>query len=116
MSNTFITLSDGDIVRKALASFHNKLKFIKTINRQYDNRFAKEGAKNGGSLVIKNPNEFTVRDGAVMTTQNITEDTQTLTVATQKGIDINISDIEYTMSIEDFDARILDPAMSNLRL
>ena len=35
MANAWKNLSDGDIVRKALASFHNKLKFIKTINRQY---------------------------------------------------------------------------------
>ncbi len=34
MANTFKTLSDGDIVRKCLASFHNNLKFIKTVDRQ----------------------------------------------------------------------------------
>ncbi len=34
MANAFKSLADGDIVRMALASFHNKLKFIKTINRQ----------------------------------------------------------------------------------
>lgn len=34
MGNTIKTLSDGDLVREYLASFHNKLKFIKTINRQ----------------------------------------------------------------------------------
>lgn len=114
MSNTFKTLADGDIVRRALAIFHNKLTFIRTINRQYDSRFARDGAKNGGSLLIRNPNEFEVRDGAVMQVKDITEDTQTLTVATQKGVDLNISDIEYTMSVEDFEERILSPAMSKL--
>lgn len=114
MANTFKTLSDGDIVRKALASFHNKLKFIKTINRQYDPRFAQVGAKNGGILLIRNPNEFTVRTGAVMDTQDITETTQTFTVATQKGVDMNFSSIEATMSIDDFEARYLDPAMGRL--
>jgi hypothetical protein len=34
MANTIKTLSDGDLVRKYLASFHNKLKFVSTINRQ----------------------------------------------------------------------------------
>jgi len=114
MSNTFKTLADGDIVRRALAIFHNKLKFIKTINRQYDSRFARDGAKNGGSLLIREPNEFTVRSGSTMQTQDITESTQTLTVATQRGIDLNITDYEYTMSLEDFEERVLTPAMSKL--
>jgi len=114
MANTFKTLSDGDIVRKCLASFHNKLKFIKTINRQYDPRFAVTGAKNGGTLLIRNPNEFTVSTGAVMDTQDITETTQTLTVATQKNVSMNFSSVEATMSIDDFEQRYIDPAMSKL--
>jgi hypothetical protein len=114
VANTFKTLSDGDIVRRALAIFHNKLKFIKTINRQYDSRFAVTGAKNGGSLLIRNPNQFTITTGAAMDTQDITESTQTLTVATQKNIAMNMSSVEMTMSIDDFEARYLEPAMSKL--
>jgi hypothetical protein len=114
MSHTIKTLSDGDLVRKYLASFHNKLKFIKTINRQYDSRFATTGAKNGGSLLVKNPNEFSVRTGAVMDTQDVTETTQTITLATQKGVDVNFSSVEHTMSIDDFEAMIIDPAMDKL--
>lgn len=114
MANTFKTLSDGDIVRKALASFHNKLKFVKTINRQYDNRFAVEGAKNGGTLLIRNPNEYAVTDGAVMTAQDTAETTQTITLATQKHVAMNLSSVELTMSVDDFESRILDPAMSKL--
>lgn len=114
MSHTIKDLSDGDLVREYLASFHNNLKFIKTINRQYDNRFARSGAKNGGELLIKEPNQFTVRTGAVMDTQEVTEATQTLTVATQKGIDIEMSSVEMTMQVEDFKAMILDPAMDKL--
>ena len=114
MGNTIKTLSDGDLVREYLASFHNKLKFIKTINRQYDSRFAREGAKNGGTLIIKNPNEYTVTTGAVMDTQDVTETTQTLTVATQKHIAVNLSSVELTMSLDDFRTFYIDPAMSRL--
>lgn len=114
MGNTIKDLSDGDLVREYLDSFHNKLKFLKTINKQYDNRFASTGAKNGGELLIKLPNEFTVRTGAVMDTQDVTERTITFTLSTQKGIDVNFSSIEHTMYIEDFKAMIIDPAMSKL--
>jgi hypothetical protein len=114
MANTLKTLSDGDITRKALSILHNKLVFCKTINRQYDDRFAREGAKNGGSLLIREPNQFTVRSGAVMDVQDVTESTQTLTVATQKGVDVNFSSVELTLSLDDFADRILEPAMSRL--
>lgn len=114
MSNTIKTLSDGDITRKALSILHNKLVFCKTINKQYDDRFARSGAKNGGSLLIREPNQFTVRTGATMDTQDVTERTQTLTVATQKGVDINFSSVELTLSLDDFSDRILEPAMSRL--
>lgn len=114
MSNTIKTLSDGDITRKALQILHNNLVFVKTINREYDNRFARSGAKNGGSLLIREPNQFTVRTGATIDTQDVTESTQTLTVATQKGVDINFSSVELTLSLDDFADRILKPAMTRL--
>jgi len=114
MANTIKTLKDGDITRRALSIFHNNLVFCNSINKQYDDRFAKSGAKNGGELVIRNPNQFTVRTGAVMDSQDVTENTQTMVVATQKGVDINFSSAELTLSLDDFSARILEPAMSRL--
>ena len=114
MANSWKTLSDGDITRRAIARFHNKLKFLKTIDKQYDDRFAKVGAKNGGTLLIREPNQFTVRTGAVMAVQDVAESTQTFTVATQKGVDINLSSVEHTLSVDDFEERIIDPAMDKL--
>jgi len=114
MSNTIKTLTAGDITRKALSILHNKSVFIKTINRQYDDRFARSGAKNGGYLEIRDPNQFTVRTGAVMDTQDVTETTQQLVLATQKGVDINFSSAELTLSLDDFADRILTPAMARL--
>ena len=114
MANTIKTLSDGDITRKALSILHNNLVFTKTTNRSYDDRFARSGAKNGGTLLIREPNQFTVRTGAVMDTQDVTEATQTLTLATQKGVDINFSSVELTLSLDDFAERILEPAMARL--
>jgi len=114
MGNTIQTLSAGDITRKALAILHNNLVFVKTINKEYDSRFANNGAKNGGTLLIRNPNEFTIRTGQTMDTQDVTETSQTLTLATQMGVDINFSSAELTLSLDDFAERILKPAMSRL--
>jgi len=114
MSNTIKTLTAGDITRKALAILHNNLVFCKNINREYDDRFAVTGAKNGGYLEIREPNQFTVREGAVMDAQDVTESTIQLVVATQRGVDINFSSAELTLSMDDFADRILSPAMSRL--
>lgn len=79
-----------------------------------DDRFARSGAKNGGELLIREPNQFAVRTGAVMDVQDVTESTQTLAVATQKGVDLNFSSLELTLSMDDFAERILTPAMTRL--
>lgn len=112
MANTILTPTE--VTRKALAVLHNKLKFLKTINREYDNRFAKSGAKNGGTLLIRDPNEFAVRTGPVMDAQDVAETSQSLVLGIQKGVDINFSSLELTLSLDDFAQRILEPAMSRL--
>ena len=102
------------VTREALRILHQKLNFVGSINRQYDDSFAKSGAKIGTTLKIREPNQFTVRTGKTIDTQDISEESQTLTVATQKGVDVNFSSAELTMSLDDFAKRILDPAMSVL--
>lgn len=112
MANTL--LSPTVITREAQRILHQKCNFIISIDRQYDDRFARTGAKIGNSLAIREPNQFTVRTGKTIDVQDVTETSQTLTVATQKGVDINFSTADLTMTIDDFSKRYLDPAMSVL--
>lgn len=114
MANTIKTLSDGDITREALRIFKNSNNVIKCVNRQYDDRFAVSGAKNGGSLQIRLPNRYTVGTGATITPQDTTENTVGLVVATQKHVPVQFSSAELTVSLDDFSERILQPAMSVL--
>jgi hypothetical protein len=107
-------LTPTAVTREALRILHQKLNFVGSINRQYDDRFAKSGAKIGDSLQIRMPNRYEVRTGKTINTQDTVEESQTLTVATQKGVDTNFSSAELTMSLDDFSSRILDPAMSVL--
>lgn len=112
MSSTILT--DLKITRAALAILHQKLNFIGTINRQYDDSFAKTGAKIGESLKIRMPNQYTVTSGKTLNVQDTVETNQTLTVATQKGVHTTFSSAELTMSLDDFSDRILEPAMTTL--
>ena len=112
MSNTVLTPTA--VTRKALMILHQKLNFIGRINRQYDDSYAQSGAKIGSDLKIRLPNQYTVRTGATIATQDTSETSVTMTVSTQKGVDVNFSSNELTLSLDDFAERILEPAMSVL--
>lgn len=112
MSNTILTPTM--VTREALRVLHSKLSFIGSINRTYDDSYANTGAKIGTDLKIRMPNQYTVRSGAVMAAQDTTEVSQTLTMATQKGVDVNFTSAELTLSLDDFSKRILQPAMAVL--
>ena len=112
MANTILT--PQMITREALRILHQKLNFIGNINRQYDDSFANSGAKIGDTLSVRLPNRYTVRTGKTLSTQDTTENKVPLTVATQKGVDVNFSSAELTLSLDDFSTRILEPAMAVL--
>ena len=110
------TLSVIDFVaREALRVAHEELKFLKTIDRQYDDQFAKTGAKIGSALRVRNPNEFTRRQGSrIMDVQDITETTQSITVATQDGVDIRFNSAEMALAMDDLSRRYIEPAVKTL--
>ena len=112
MANTLLTPSA--ITRRALLILHQKLNFIGSINRQYDDSYAVQGAKIGDSLRIRLPNEYTVRTGPTLATQDTNEQSVTLQVSTQKGVDVNFTSRDLTLDLDDFAERILEPAMSVL--
>lgn len=109
-------LTPTAVTRKALAILHQKLNFIGSINRQYDDSFAKSGAKIGDSLKIRMPNQYTVRSGITMDSpiQDVVESSTTLQVASVKGVDLAFTSQELALSLDDFSDRILEPAMSVL--
>jgi hypothetical protein len=112
MTNAILTPTK--VTRKALQVLHQKLNFIGSINRQYDDSFAQAGAKIGDSLKIRLPNQYVVRSGANLAAQDTTEASTTLQVATQKGVDLSFTSTELTLSLDDFSDRIIEPAMSVL--
>jgi len=102
------------VTREALRILHQKLNFVGKVNRQYDDSYAKSGAKIGDTLKIRLPNEYSVRTGRSLDVQDTTETSVDLTVATQKGVDMKFTSVDLTMDIDDFSERILEPAMSVL--
>src|ERR1700755_2720063 len=112
MSNTLLT--PADVTREALRVLHQKLNFVGTITREYDDSFARQGAKVGDTLKVRLPTQYTVRTGATLAAQDTIESSVDLKVQTQKGVDLNFTSVDLTMNLDDFSERILEPAMSVL--
>ena len=112
MANTLLTSTA--VTRELLRVLHQKLNFIGTINRQYDDSFANAGGKIGDSLKIRLPNKYTVTTGATMAVQDVAETSVTLQIATQKHVGMNFTSVDLALSLDDFSKRIIEPAMAVL--
>jgi hypothetical protein len=102
------------ITRKSLEILENESVVIRNINREYDDSFAKEGAKIGSTLRIRKPDRALVTDGAALSVQDENQQYTTLTVSSQKHIGVNFTTAELTMSLDDFADKILKPRISQL--
>lgn len=113
MPNTILTPTK--VTRAALAMFHNNIRFIRNINRQYDDSFSIGGAKSGAQIKVRLPNRYVSTTGAALAVNmDTTENGVTLTAGTQRHVDTNFSTAELSLSIQDFTSRILEPGMAQL--
>ncbi|MDQ2987425.1 MAG: hypothetical protein M3R13_12040, partial [Armatimonadota bacterium] len=113
MANSNLTVDM--VTREALRIAHEKATFTGTIDRSYDDSFAKTGAKIGSTLRVRKPNQYTVRtSGRVMDVQDQLEASTTITVATQYGVDMRFHSSELALEIDDFSKRYIEPAVSVL--
>ena len=107
-------LTPTAVTREALRILNQKLNFVGNITREYDDSFAKSGAKIGSDLKIRLPNQYVVRSGATLAAQDTNETSTMLQVNSQKGVDLNFTSVDLTLSLDDFSSRVLKPAMSVL--
>ena len=119
MSNTLKVIDM--VAKEALRIAHEKATFIATIDRSYDDSYAKTGAKIGNTLRVRNPNQYVRRQGSrVMDVQDQDETTQTITMATQDGVDMRFNSAELTLDTDNpgavdlFSKRYIEPAVAQL--
>lgn len=112
MSNTIVTPSW--VTRESLRILHQKATATERVNRTYADQFKVNGTKMGTAISVRLPNQYTVRSGATLSVNNTVERFVTLTLGSQKGVDISFSSVELAMQVDDYSERIIVPAMSVL--
>ena len=118
MANTYKFIDM--VAREALAELHEQCELLGTVDRQYDDSFGKSGAKIGDTLRVRKPNEFSIRTGNAMQISPINEETQTVTLSTLKGVDMEFNHVDLllktdsTKDVAAFTKRNIRPAISKL--
>lgn len=112
MANSLLTIQM--ITREAISLFRNTNSFLRNVDMQYDDQYAQTGAKIGTALKIRLPNDYTVRTGPAASVQDTAEQSVTLTVSTQKGVDVSFNSAERALSLDDYSKRVLAPAVNKL--
>jgi len=69
MANNLITSSI--ITKETLRIIHNNSAFLGNVNTEFEDQFAKKGLKAGSVVNVRNPVQYTVRDGAVANIQDV---------------------------------------------
>lgn len=107
-------LSSTKILAETMRIVHNESAFLPHINKEYNEEFAKKGNKAGATVYPRRPVQFTVRDGATASFQDVTESSEAITVEPEFGIDFDFTDFDLSLTIDKFSERYLQPAGKKL--
>ena len=110
MSNQLLTISM--ITNEALRVLTNSLVFTRAISRQYDDKFAIEGAKIGTTINLRKPPRYVGRTGPALQVESSVETYVPLTLNTQFGVDMAFTTQDLSLNISDFSDRFIKPAIA----
>lgn len=106
MSNTLITCNI--VAKETLAILENMLGFAANVNRDWQEEFSgnqSRGYSPGSTINIKRPPRYTYRTGRVAVPQ-ATVETSVPLVLSQGGCDLNFTNFERTVSLQQFEQKM----------
>jgi hypothetical protein len=112
MSNQLLTIDM--VTQEAVMIFKNSNAFMQNISTQFDDSFGVQGAKIGSTLRVRLPLDYVVTNGPGLSAQSSVEQSTTLTVATQRHVDLTFTSAEQSLKVDDYTDRFLLPATNNL--
>lgn len=108
MASSF--LKPDALTAEFLRILHNNCVFIKNIDKQHDKETTFGGQKRGASLRIRLPNKYTVRETWALNAQDQNEQSTTLTIGTVRGVDMQFTEADLALEIDEFSKRFIQPA------
>jgi hypothetical protein len=112
MSNRLLTTSE--ITNEALMVLSNQLGFTSKVSREYDDRFARSGAKIGNTINVRKPIKLRPSSGQAIDIQAANEQYVPVVLNKQYQRAFAFSSAERTLSLDLFSERILKPAMISM--
>ena len=111
------TLLTSDVITKeAMRILVNNLVFAKSINRTYDSKFKMTGAAsaNGDTVRVRKPPRYLGRSGMAMSPEPLTETFVNVTLQYEWGVDLEVSDWDLALSLDNFSDKCLKPAAARI--
>lgn len=93
-------------------TLHQKSTLIRSVDRQYDGEFGKSGGKIGDTLRVRMPNQYTYRSTMTYSAVDVAEEKVDLPVSTVGGVDMQFTSQDLALSLDDFNDRFIEPAVS----
>lgn len=99
---------------EALDVLENTDAAARIVNREYSDEFKFGGAVLGQTLNIRKPVRYIGRLGQAVNIESITETFVPLTLAFQRGVDVQISSQDLLLRIDEYRDRILKPMIARI--
>jgi hypothetical protein len=101
------------IAKESLRLLENNLVFARGAYRKFEKEFDQD-RKIGDTVSIKLPARYTVRSGTTTSIQNHVEESVSVQLNSQKGIDVEFTSKELALSLDDFSKDVLAPQIAQL--
>lgn len=109
------TLLDIDMItQEALIVLQNEVILASRVKRDYDDQYAKSGAKIGNAIRVRKPVRYNVTSGPAASAQNTVETFVPLVLTSQKHVDVEYTTEELALDLDAFSDRIVKPAIGQL--
>jgi hypothetical protein len=107
-------LTIGMITRETLAVLENQLTFTRLVNREFDDSFAKKGAKIGNVLNVRLPVRAFPANGQALILQDLTETSIPVALNKQYQRSFAVTSADLALNIDDFSKRFVRPFMMSM--
>jgi hypothetical protein len=112
MSNELLTIQM--VTREAAMILSNNLKLAGFVNHDYEDQFARTGAKIGSIVNARMPVKYLLRRGQQLQPQASVETSVPVAIEFQTGVDLQFSSAELVLDIDDYSKRFVQPAIATV--